>query len=190
MRAFLFCLAILGLCVSVAVHVATFCGIDPQQVYPWVWMLHVGIFSIWFPAILFTNRRVLTLPKSEQRAAMMSGTPRMMRAVLGPLFAYTAFNFFFTIFVLQGGHSPKIRDGTLPCKIMARSFGSSRSGSITGTGPTRSERSPATGFYSTLQEWRCCTPERQITRTWLVERQCPHDPMAGAVFVSRRKVAL
>ena len=120
MRASLFCVAILGLCLSVAVHVATFCGIDPQQVFPAVWMLHVGIFAIWFPAILFTNRRIGSLPRREQGAARMRGTPRMMRAVLGPLFAYTAFNFFFTIFVLQGGHSPTIRDSTFALQDSGR----------------------------------------------------------------------
>ena len=120
MRASLFCVAILGLCLSVAVHVATFCGIDPQQVFPAVWMLHVGIFAIWFPAILFTNRRIGSLPRREQGAARIRGTPRMMRAVLRPLFAYTAFNFFFTIFVLQGGHSPTIRDSTFALQDSGR----------------------------------------------------------------------
>jgi hypothetical protein len=119
MRVF-FYLAVVGLCLSVTAHIATFFGVDPQQTFPSVWLLHDGIFVIWLPAIIFTNRRSKEGSKSNPWATILAGTPPWMGAMIGPLLAYAGFNFFFTIFVLLGGHSPTSENGTFALKDHSR----------------------------------------------------------------------
>jgi hypothetical protein len=30
---------------------------DLRERFPWLWLLHIGIFVVWLPAILFSKRR-------------------------------------------------------------------------------------------------------------------------------------
>jgi hypothetical protein len=106
-----FIIAITGFCLSLSVHLATFVGVDPQQSFPFVWLLHIGIFIVWLPAILIANRRTKGAPRSDQWRTIFRGAPWWIAALIGPVFLYAFFNFFFTIFVLLGGHSPTVRNG-------------------------------------------------------------------------------
>ena len=106
-----FVLAVLGLILSLTAHLATFVGIDPMQVCPWVWFLHMGIFVVWIPVVFLSNRCTKDQRKKDHLQVAMQNSPAWMQKLVGPLFTYVLFNFFFTIFFLQGGYTPRQVNG-------------------------------------------------------------------------------
>jgi len=44
-------IAVIGLLSSMVAHLSTFLGINPQDVFPPVWSLHILIFVVWAPAL-------------------------------------------------------------------------------------------------------------------------------------------
>ena len=99
-------IAIAGLALSVIVHLLTFLGINPEKIFPGIWLLHIGIFVVWIPTVMVSKK--LT-NKSERKdfwkVATKDAPPWMKRLCMG-LFVYAFFNFFFTIFVLNKGGVP------------------------------------------------------------------------------------
>jgi hypothetical protein len=85
---FFIALALIGFAASVAVHVSTFLGADPQEWSPPVWLLHVGIFAVFVPAILLQKRT-----KKSRGGNVLSAAPPWMRLTLGTLFGYCFLNF-------------------------------------------------------------------------------------------------
>jgi hypothetical protein len=104
---FLFLLALLGLVSSFVAHVATFAGINPEAVFPQVWLLHVGIFVVWIPTVVVSKK----YQGQDFWKASMRFSPVWLRGMCGALFTYALFNFFFCIFVLQKGGVPSEIDG-------------------------------------------------------------------------------
>ena len=96
-----------GLSLSFISHFLTFFGINPQNVIPGIWMLHIGIFVVWLPTVLIAkkNRGKYIWQESIKFA------PKWMITISKFLFFYMFFNFFFTIFVLQSGGSPNEING-------------------------------------------------------------------------------
>ncbi len=103
--AFFWILALIGFALSLIVHGLTFVGVDPLQHFPYVWVLHIGIFVVWIPAV-WISKQTKTSWKS-----LTKPFPFWMKPLPGILFAYMFFNFFFTIFVLQKGGSPSMING-------------------------------------------------------------------------------
>jgi len=56
MKKFLFWLAVLGWTLALIVHVVSVADIDVTQKIPFVWILHIGIFIVWIPAILVLRK--------------------------------------------------------------------------------------------------------------------------------------
>jgi hypothetical protein len=114
----LFLFAALGLFLSMAVHIATFCGIDPQQVCPYVWLLHIGIFAVWIPGLLL-NRQRLNAAQSKNRgrnaiAAVTGSAPAWMQRLTALLFAYGLLNFVIflvTMGAVYGNGRPRLQNG-------------------------------------------------------------------------------
>jgi len=107
----IFFVAVFGLIASAVVHLSTFLGINPQRVFPPVWVLHALIFVVWIP-VVFSCRKIV---KKENRKDFWKiatrNAPRWMKFLSVALFVYAFFNFFFTGFVLSEGGVPSELDG-------------------------------------------------------------------------------
>jgi len=66
----LFYLAVAGWGCAVVVHGLAFVGIDVASFVPSVWLLHVGIFGVWIPAVLKMRRA-----KALQQEKAVAGEP-------------------------------------------------------------------------------------------------------------------
>jgi hypothetical protein len=103
-------LAAAGLVASAAVHFSTFTGVDPLDLAPCVWVLHVGIFVVFIPAIYLANRA--KTGKSQSLAAEFPHAPRWMVWMTGLFFAYAFVNFAVFIFLMREGSPHQREDGT------------------------------------------------------------------------------
>ncbi len=107
----LFLVAVFGLVSSAAAHFSTFLGVNPQRVFPPVWILHILIFVIWIPVVV-SSRRIRTEDNRRDFWKIASRhAPGWMKSLSTALFAYALFNFFFTIFVLNEGGVPAVLNG-------------------------------------------------------------------------------
>ncbi len=96
--------ALIGFGLSLIVHMTTFFGVDLMQSIPWIWILHIGVFPLFF------------LINPSWRGWHMSWEKLIGRA---PLWAKTVFNIFFfyailnfVIFIfLSKGYTPEINNG-------------------------------------------------------------------------------
>jgi hypothetical protein len=107
----LFAISVFGLIFSGLAHIATFFGINPQRVFPAVWGLHVLLFVVWFP-VIFMSRKLCTKENRKDFIKIITRhAPFWMKALSVALFIYAFFNFFYTVFALNEGGVPSIRDG-------------------------------------------------------------------------------
>jgi len=88
---FLAVVAAAGLFASVACHLMSWLLIEP----PWgqsVFLLHIGIFIVWIPLVIFANR---TMPKRGRGNLehLFAVLPRWVRVATSALFAYALLNF-------------------------------------------------------------------------------------------------
>src|SRR5215510_3502846 len=85
-------LAAFGLGLSVYAHVMALLHLPT----PWgeaVWLLHGGIFVVWFPAVLIAQRLVRNSSQKDFWKVALLGCPRWMRVTGIALFAYAILNF-------------------------------------------------------------------------------------------------
>ena len=106
----LLAIAVGGWILSTIAHLVTFLGIAPNKICPWIWLLHLGIFVVWFPMI-FVSGKTMKPGYRKSFKELMPHAPSWMPRLCGILFAYALFNFFFTIFVLNKGGNPSVIDG-------------------------------------------------------------------------------
>lgn len=87
-----------GLIVSLWVHLGAVMG---RRVVPeaFFWILHVGIFVVWFPAVLVAKQRVGNLQRKEFWKAVLQGSPEWMRYMVYGFLGYAVINF--TLFMFQ-----------------------------------------------------------------------------------------
>jgi len=108
---FIYLFAMVGLIASAIAHFSTYAGVDPQEAFPAVWLLHVGIFVVWIPALMVQNR---LRPQNASRD-LLGGAPRWMRLLTGTLFAYALLNFIVFLLLMPnkvGGSTHRNADGT------------------------------------------------------------------------------
>lgn len=86
-------LAALGFLTSLIAHVSSILHISLFSFEPWI--LHFGIFIVWFPAVLFAKSLSDNYPRSQFWAATLRGCPQLMKYFLYALFIYTLINFIF-----------------------------------------------------------------------------------------------
>ncbi len=79
-------LALLGFVMSLLVHISAAAGVPVHVYFPFVWALHIGIFAVFWPAILISKN----LHRSRD---FWRALPRPFAVVVGILFAYTFLNF-------------------------------------------------------------------------------------------------
>ena len=89
-----------GLVLSVISHV---CGLRgaPGPLGDQTWLLHIGIFVVWLPAVLAVQRLSRNVPRRDVWNAALRGCPRWMRYGMYGLFGYAIINFL--IFIQAGG---------------------------------------------------------------------------------------
>jgi hypothetical protein len=88
---FMAMMAAAGFVASVACHFMGWLHLEP----PWgksVFVLHIGIFVLWFPLVLFANR---TMPKGVRgnMEHLLAELPGWVRRAGAVLFVYTLLNF-------------------------------------------------------------------------------------------------
>lgn len=93
-----------GLILSVFVHLMALTGQDPG----WggaVWGLHIGIFAVWIPTVLISQRQMRHAKRSDFWKIAMQGSPAWMRYMTMGLFAYAIVNFI--IFIASTAGKPE-----------------------------------------------------------------------------------
>lgn len=85
-------LSAVGLVVSLWVHLGALLGRRPAEFY---WIMHVGIFVVWFPAVLVAQKRVGETGRKDYWKAVLRGSPPWMLYMVYAFLAYAVVNFLF-----------------------------------------------------------------------------------------------
>ncbi|MDY3555563.1 zinc ribbon domain-containing protein [Gemmata sp. JC717] len=85
-------LSVIGLVLSVIAHTAALIGL-PQPLGPAAWGLHIGIFVVWLPAVIVSNRLVGDFKRKDFWKAALRGCPDWMRCLTYGFFGYAVVNF-------------------------------------------------------------------------------------------------
>lgn len=92
LRPFMY-LALVGFVASLIAHLCGYVGIDkPFGISPWP--LHVGIFIVWFPAVLVFHNLSKDFPQRDMWKAALRGCPNWMRTLLYVIGGYAFLSFF------------------------------------------------------------------------------------------------
>ena len=92
-------LSVFGFALSLATHAAALLGLAPPLGSA-SWVLHIGIFVVWLPAVLVSNRIVAKLGRKSYWRAARCCCPAWMRWLTYACFAYTFVNFLLFISVV------------------------------------------------------------------------------------------
>ena len=109
-------LALLGLILSLWVHIGALLGL---RVAPaaFFWVLHIGIFVVWFPAVLAARKRVGNLNRRDFWKVVLKDAPDWMRYMVYVFFGYAVVNFAIFFLNTAGGS-----DGANPPATVWRGF--------------------------------------------------------------------
>jgi hypothetical protein len=91
-------LSAIGLVISLWVHIGALMG---RTVSPAFWVLHVGIFVVWFPSVLVAQRLVGSTRRQDFWKVVLKGAPGWMRYMVYAFLVYAFVNFM--IFMAQAG---------------------------------------------------------------------------------------
>ena len=110
-------LSAVGLVLSLWVHLGAVAGrrVAPEEFF---WILHMGIFLVWFPAVLVAKERVGNINRKDFSKIMLKGSPDWMRYMVYGFLGYAMVNFAFFFFQVPTGKS----DGANPPAIVWRGF--------------------------------------------------------------------
>ena len=84
--------AAIGMIFSLIAHGCALLGL-PQPLGDAAWGLHIGIFVVWLPAVLVSNRLVRDFKRKDFWKAALRGCPNWMRWMTYGFFIYALFNF-------------------------------------------------------------------------------------------------
>jgi len=109
-------LSAVGLGVSLWVHIGTLEGrrVAPEALF---WILHIGIFVVWIPAVLVAKQRVGNMRRKDFWKAVLHGAPGWMRYMVYGFLAYAIINF-----MLFFPQAPNGDSGANPPAIVWRGF--------------------------------------------------------------------
>jgi uncharacterized protein DUF3592 len=109
-------LSAVGLVVSLWVHVGAVMGrrVAPEAFF---WILHMGIFVVWFPATFVAQRRVGNVRRKDFWKVVLKGSPEWMRYLVYGFLGYAIVNF--SLFLYQ---EPNGGSGTDQPAIVWRGF--------------------------------------------------------------------
>lgn len=109
-------LSAVGLVVSLWIHLGAVAGrrVAPEALF---WILHIGIFVVWFPAILVAKQRAGSTRRKDFWKVVLKGSPDWMRYTVYMFLIYALVNF--SLFMLQ---IPTGGSGSDPPAIVWRGF--------------------------------------------------------------------
>lgn len=113
MRNIIFYIAILGLSLSILVHLLSIQGYVLSENFPIVWGLHLLVFVVWFPTIitLIQNPEIKALRNQRSKnpfkmwIIIFKDTPKVVTILVLAIFIYTIFGFIFFMGNSEGGGS-------------------------------------------------------------------------------------
>ncbi|MDW7695837.1 hypothetical protein R9C00_25195 [Flammeovirgaceae bacterium SG7u.111] len=116
----LFFLAVTGWVLGLTVHLLSVANIDLTEKAPYVWLLHIGIFAVWLPAVLeLRNNKEFKKYRDEATNDSMnpvafyklifSKTPTWFAILALGGFAYAMINFM--LFITSQAGVPDIQEG-------------------------------------------------------------------------------
>jgi hypothetical protein len=97
-----------GFIFSLTAHLASFLGIDPQAVFPPIWLLHIGIFVVWVPTVLLLRKTFRKTGREGFWKVAVRNAPAWMQALCVFFFIYTFFNFASSLSALDERGVPTI----------------------------------------------------------------------------------
>ena len=103
-------LAAIGLFLSIIVHVSALLGM-PCPFGDKTWTLHIGIFVVWFPAVLASQRLAKDFKRKDFWKATLRACPLWMKWMTYFFFAYAILNFIIFILTDVGGGGSSGSDG-------------------------------------------------------------------------------
>jgi len=94
----------IGLVVSLWVHLGAVTGrrVAPEAFF---WMLHVGIFVVWFPAVFVAQRLVGNVNRKDLWKVVLKDSPDWLRYMVYGFFGYAVVNFLFFMTKAPNGGS-------------------------------------------------------------------------------------
>jgi hypothetical protein len=100
-----------GFVVSLLVHGAAWAGVAPPQA---AWALHIGIFVVWLPTVLVSQRLTRDFKQGDFWTATLRGAPPWAPVALNWLMGYAVVNFL--LFMVQTGLGGKGDDPALQAR--------------------------------------------------------------------------
>jgi len=108
MKNILFIVALLGLVLSLIAHGFAIFGIDILNTVPYLWVLHIGIFVVFFPAIIQVKRRAKLKNTSlfnlgfVKPLDIINVMPKPVVIMSGIFFLYAVMNFAIFVITSEG----------------------------------------------------------------------------------------
>ena len=94
-------LSSLGLVLSLIVHMCSLLGF-PSPLGEQAWILHVGIFVVWFPAVIVMQALTKEFKQKDLWRAALRGCPSLMRRMTYGFGAYALINFAIFLMLVSG----------------------------------------------------------------------------------------
>lgn len=82
-----------GLVLSIVVHILAWFDV-PSPLGRHTWLLHVGIFVVWLPAVFVAQRLTREYKAKDTWKALLRGSPPWMQRMTQSFFLYALVNFF------------------------------------------------------------------------------------------------
>lgn len=112
----LIALSLVGLVLSLWVHLGALAGrkVAPESFF---FMLHIGIFVVWLPAVLVAQRRIGSMQRRDMWKVLLARTPEWVRYMVYGFGTYAIVNFL--IFI---AHAPPNGSNGDPPAVVWRGF--------------------------------------------------------------------
>jgi hypothetical protein len=97
-------LSAVGFVLSLWVHFGAVAGhrVAPEAFF---WILHMGIFVVWLPAVIVAKRQVGNLNRKDFWKVVLKGSPDWMRYLFYGFFGYAVVNFMYFMFQAPTGRT-------------------------------------------------------------------------------------
>ena len=111
MKKIFFTIAVIGLILGFSAHCFAVLGVNVQKYVPFVWILHIGVFVVWIPAVLHLNknkdlkrppRGTFVNPLTVYKK-IFKGVPVPITIITALFFVYAMFNFLLFMRASEGG---------------------------------------------------------------------------------------
>jgi hypothetical protein len=110
-------LATIGLVLSLTVHVSSLLGM-PSPLGEASWALHIGVFVVWFPAVLASRGLVKDFKQEDFWKAALRACPTWMKYMTSLFFVYAIVNFLTFMLLDVGGGKIDPGSGGTPSSVL------------------------------------------------------------------------